>query len=206
MKTRSGVTLFVAIAGLVVLLAVAYVAFSIGQNTPSQADEAVSRAPAAANAAPLELDSADTGQDTLADQPKATAARRATRAPGRPRSTRTPRPTAESPVSPSDDALIVRDQKIYDRDGVLVYEGDINLAPTLARIEAGKRDRHPNDGSVFGNREGLLPRKPRGYYREWVVRTEGLREVGPQRVITGDGGEIYYTADHYASFIEIRRP
>ncbi|MCC6991027.1 MAG: ribonuclease [Acidobacteria bacterium] len=100
----------------------------------------------------------------------------------------------------------MRDQRIHDEQGRLVYEGDIDLAPVLARIAAGERDAHRNDGTVFANREGRLPKMPRGSYTEWVVRTEGLRGVGPQRVITGQKGEAFYTPDHYETFIRVREP
>jgi ribonuclease T1 len=103
-----------------------------------------------------------------------------------------------------DDSLVMRGVKVYDLDGDLAYEGDVDLSPVFERIENGERDSHDNDGSTFGNREGLLPKKERGYYTEYVVRTPGMRSVGPQRLILGDGGEAYYTADHYESFIQVR--
>lgn len=61
---------------------------------------------------------------------------------------------------------------------------------------------HRQDGSVFGNREGRLPAKPRGYYREYTVDTPGLRHRGARRVVTGgDPPEVwYYSDDHYDSF------
>ncbi len=61
---------------------------------------------------------------------------------------------------------------------------------------------HRQDGSVFGNRENRLPRKPRGYYREYTVVTPGLSHRGARRIVTGgDPPEIwYYTDDHYDSF------
>lgn len=62
---------------------------------------------------------------------------------------------------------------------------------------------HKNDGSVFQNKEGLLPSQPAGYYREWVHPTPGVNGPGPQRVITGGGGELYYTPDHYRTFIPL---
>ena len=107
-----------------------------------------------------------------------------------------------------DDArgLVLRHQRIHDEQGRLVYEGDVDLGPVFARIAAGERDSHRNDGTTFGNREGRLPRQPRGYYTEWVVRTEGVRNVGPQRLITGRGGEAYYTPDHYETFVTVRPP
>jgi filamentous hemagglutinin len=111
---------------------------------------------------------------------------------------------AGTPAVPGE-SLIVPAVSVYDQDGQLVYQGDVDLAPELARIEAGIADPHDNDGSVFQNRERRLPvMDERDYYREYVVRTPGLDEVGPQRLVIGAGGEVYYTADHYLSFIRIR--
>lgn len=109
-----------------------------------------------------------------------------------------------TPASESGDDLVIRDVSIYDVDGNLAYQGDIDLAPTLDRIARGESDPHANDGGVFQNREGLLPKEAKGYYHEYVVRTPGLDAVGPQRLILGEGGEVYYTPDHYATFTRIR--
>jgi len=87
----------------------------------------------------------------------------------------------------------------------VVYRGAIDLTATIARIKRGEKYRHRNDGGVFKNRERRLPRKARGYYREYVHPTKGVRGPGPQRVVVGSGGEWYYTADHYKSFIRIDR-
>lgn len=74
---------------------------------------------------------------------------------------------------------------------------------TIARIKAGQAYPHRNDGSVFRNAQGLLPLKPDGYYREWVHPTPGIRGPGAQRVVTGQGGEAYFSPDHYRSFIPV---
>lgn len=73
---------------------------------------------------------------------------------------------------------------------------------TLALIEQGGPFPHAQDGSIFGNREGHLPKHPRGYYREYTVDTPGLRHRGARRIVTGGKPplEYYYTDDHYASF------
>lgn len=75
-------------------------------------------------------------------------------------------------------------------------------AETLRRIRAGGPYPYSQDGTVFFNREGLLPTKPRGYYREFTVDTPGLSHRGARRIVTGgDPPEVwYYTDDHYASF------
>ncbi len=108
-------------------------------------------------------------------------------------------------TAPANSSLIVENQTIYDLDGRVAYRGDVDLRPTLARIQSGQRDQHRTDGAIHRNREGRLPRRPDPeYYREYVVRTPGLGSVGPQRLIVGKGGEAYYTPDHYATFLRVK--
>jgi len=73
---------------------------------------------------------------------------------------------------------------------------------TLALIERGGPFPHRQDGSIFGNREGRLPAKPRGYYREYTVETPGLDHRGTRRIVTGGTPPEawYYTDDHYETF------
>ncbi|MBU6270770.1 MAG: ribonuclease [Betaproteobacteria bacterium] len=79
---------------------------------------------------------------------------------------------------------------------------------TLALIRAGGPFPYDKDGTVFGNREGLLPRQARGYYTEYTVRTPGSRDRGARRIVAGGdprrSGEYWYTGDHYRSFQRIR--
>lgn len=66
------------------------------------------------------------------------------------------------------------------------------------------------DGSVFGNFERILPKQPRGYYKEYTVPTPGAKNRGARRIVCG--GDVrnaarstcYYTQDHYASFKRIQ--
>lgn len=74
---------------------------------------------------------------------------------------------------------------------------------TLKLIRLGGPFPYARDGTVFGNREGLLPRAPRGSYREYTVKTPGRRDRGARRIIGSNSGEFYYTADHYRSFRRI---
>jgi ribonuclease T1 len=74
---------------------------------------------------------------------------------------------------------------------------------TLELIRQGGPFPYARDGAVFGNREGLLPRAPRGSYREYTVKTPGRRDRGARRIIGSNRGEFYYTADHYRSFRRI---
>jgi ribonuclease T1 len=79
-------------------------------------------------------------------------------------------------------------------------------AETVELIDAGGPFPYPGkDGSTFGNFEGLLPDRPRGYYAEYTVETPGLDHRGARRIVAGDGGELYWTEDHYESFERIWR-
>ena len=73
---------------------------------------------------------------------------------------------------------------------------------TLRLIARGGPFPHRQDGTVFGNREGRLPRQARGYYHEYTVETPGLDHRGARRIVTGGTppGEYWYTDDHYESF------
>ncbi|HRH87259.1 MAG TPA: ribonuclease domain-containing protein [Rubrivivax sp.] len=76
---------------------------------------------------------------------------------------------------------------------------------TEALIRQGGPFGYAKDGSVFGNRERLLPAERRGYYREYTVNTPGSRDRGARRIVCGGSQptrpeHCYYTADHYASF------
>ena len=67
---------------------------------------------------------------------------------------------------------------------------------------------YSKDGTVFGNRERLLPAKARGHYREYTVKTPGSRDRGARRIICGgkpptQPEACFYTDDHYASFKQI---
>ncbi|MBC7941688.1 MAG: ribonuclease [Chitinophagaceae bacterium] len=64
------------------------------------------------------------------------------------------------------------------------------------------------DGIVFGNRERLLPARPRGHYREYTVKTPGQQNRGARRIVCGgtpptQPDVCFYTGDHYASFSRI---
>ncbi|MBL1100746.1 ribonuclease domain-containing protein [Streptomyces coffeae] len=72
---------------------------------------------------------------------------------------------------------------------------------TLDLIEKGGPYPYPQDGTVFDNREGILPDQSSGYYHEFTVKTPGSPDRGARRVVTGEKeNEDYYTADHYESF------
>ena len=60
-----------------------------------------------------------------------------------------------------------------------------------------------HDGSIFNNREHKLPPLSNGEtYTEWVVPTDGIKGPGARRIVSG-GGMMWYTRDHYKTFILI---
>lgn len=79
---------------------------------------------------------------------------------------------------------------------------------TLVLIKRGGPFPYAKDGVVFGNYEGALPRRKRGYYHEYTVKTPRARNRGARRIISGGdpatSGEYYYTSDHYVTFMRIQ--
>ncbi|KAA9152040.1 ribonuclease [Amycolatopsis acidicola] len=71
---------------------------------------------------------------------------------------------------------------------------------TYNLIQQGGPYPYDQDGTVFSNREGLLPACASGYYHEYTVVTPGSDTRGTRRIVTGSGGEYFYTGDHYESF------
>lgn len=75
----------------------------------------------------------------------------------------------------------------------------------MEQIRQGGPFRFDKDGTVFGNRERLLPGQKRGYYREYTVPTPGLSHRGARRIVCGGQrprtpDACFYTEDHYSSF------
>lgn len=108
----------------------------------------------------------------------------------------------DSPIAPRGagraTADFVTDATVKSR-GKVLYEGTVDVRSTVEGIRPGSL----SPRNVFQNREGLLPSKPSGYYEEFVHPTPGINGVGPQRIVRGAGGELYYTPNHYESFIPL---
>jgi ribonuclease T1 len=84
----------------------------------------------------------------------------------------------------------------------------VEAQTTHRLISRGGPFPHGKDGVVFGNRERLLPLQPRGFYREYTVRTQGAKDRGARRIVCGglpptQPQACFYTSDHYASFSRI---
>jgi guanyl-specific ribonuclease Sa len=87
---------------------------------------------------------------------------------------------------------------------VSTSKGLTDLQPTLSRIASGGKFPHRNDGSIFNNIEGLLPKQNIGFYREFVHPTPGITGPGVMRIVTGQNGGMWFTPDHYKTFIPIK--
>ena len=98
-----------------------------------------------------------------------------------------PAPPAPAPENPSGLPEV--------RESALPAEG----RKILNLIRAGGPYRYSQDDQTFGNFERILPRRDRGYYREYTVPTPGEPDRGARRIVAGAGGDKYYTDDHYES-------
>jgi ribonuclease T1 len=101
-------------------------------------------------------------------------------------------------------------RKVVDESAPVVALASLpkEAQQTQRLIRAGGPFPFAKDGTVFGNRERLLPRRVRGFYREYTVPTPGARNRGARRIICGgrqptEPEACFYTADHYASFQQI---
>ena len=99
--------------------------------------------------------------------------------------------------------------KVYAQDTGTISIQDLprEAQQTLQLIQQRGPFPYDKDGSVFGNYERQLPKRPRGYYHEYTVKTPYARNRGARRIIAGGAQapyrEFYYTDNHYASFRRI---
>ena len=85
------------------------------------------------------------------------------------------------------------------------FKGTVDLQPTLDRIEAGEKLPYSHDGVTFENREGRLPKKPRGYYSEYVHLTPHQSGPGAWQLdrFGAKWEKSTSTHDHYRTFQRI---
>ena len=147
-------------------------------------------------------------------QPAATSNLNATEAPSatallqmrateRPAATATPKPRATKRPTATPTARPARRATATPDDGlptIALSRLPREARETIRLIGQGGPFPYDKDGATFQNREGLLPKRPSGYYREYTVITPGSYDRGARRIVAGRGGELYYTADHYDSF------
>src|SRR5690348_3852652 len=90
----------------------------------------------------------------------------------------------ETPSSPASTSGSASPAKSAAADGTCALSG---LPPeadrTVELIQSGGPFPYPrNDGVVFGNYEGRLPKHERGYYHEYTVPTPGNKHRGKRRI------------------------
>ncbi|RJQ80500.1 ribonuclease N [Pseudonocardiaceae bacterium YIM PH 21723] len=102
-------------------------------------------------------------------------------------------PPSNGPLPGSDSGLQVRKLAELPKEA----------ANTWAAIRKGPPYKYGRDGIVFENREKRLPKQRGGYYHEFTVETPGSSDRGARRLITGEKSELYFTQDHYASFVVV---
>jgi guanyl-specific ribonuclease Sa len=115
--------------------------------------------------------------------------------------------TSSASASPGDQGGDTN-AKVAGADSGLAVKPLSSLPPEAAStwklIQAGGPYPYPhNDDVVFGNREKLLPLRASGYYKEFTVATPGSTDRGARRLITGQARELFYTGDHYVSFVVV---
>jgi ribonuclease T1 len=105
-------------------------------------------------------------------------------------------------------AAVARDYPSADLPPIAVADLPKEARTTLERIRDKRTFPYDRDGVVFGNREGILPAKARGYYHEYTVKTPGSHNRGARRIVCGGEkgtvSDCYYSDDHYQSFKSIR--
>ena len=127
-------------------------------------------------------------------------------------------------INPPDNPIIdpdpvvevtVREDGIYDsKEEVALYLITFNKLPGnyITKNEARKAGWEGGSvepfypgccigGDSFANREGLLPKKKGRSYKECDINTLGKGTRGDERIIYSNDGLIYYTDDHYESFV-----
>lgn len=92
-----------------------------------------------------------------------------------------------------------------DRDMPVIAASALPLEgrETLHLIKQGGPFLYARDGTIFSNFEKRLPKRERGYYHEFTVKTPGVRNRGARRIVCGQPVECYYSADHYRTFRRI---
>ena len=99
------------------------------------------------------------------------------------------------------------------------------ITDLLGKIAGCKPLPYPHDGIINTNTEGGMPAAPKDFYKEYTLMVPGrntgdpavpvviggqtymtgpvLSARGPERIIIGGGKEIYYTMDHYKTFLHL---
>ncbi len=111
---------------------------------------------------------------------------------------------------PRGDAIAEESAQFGNQSSIVAADLPKQGRETLELIRKGGPFPYAKDGVIFGNREKILPKQTRGYYKEFTVKTPGSRDRGARRIVCGGelrkraASECFYTDDHYASFKRIK--
>jgi hypothetical protein len=123
--------------------------------------------------------------------------------------------TGQAPKNEQEVMEITEDGDYTGKEEVALYIHTFNKLPNnyITKEEAGELDWKPSEGNLwevteqrsiggnrFENREGNLPEKDGRIYYEADINYEGGYR-GPERIVYSNDGLIYYTPDHYDTFI-----
>ena len=122
----------------------------------------------------------------------------------------------EENAPPEESPSIAEDGSYTTRDDVALYLHSYGHLPANFVTKGEARKAGWNGGSLedyfpgcsiggdrFGNREGLLPAAPGRVWYECDINTLGASSRGVERIVWSNDGLIYYTGDHYGSFIQL---
>ena len=163
---------------------------------------------------------------TPTPRPQVTATPTPTKGKDKDKKKKTPTPQPETTAAPVEmkepDAVIVTEDGEYtDRDHVAAYLRAFGHLPSnyITKREAQDLGWSGNGGesiwkyapgksiggSRVGNYEGQLPEQNGRRWYECDIDYDG-RNRGTKRIIYSSDGLIYYTEDHYNTFIDITEP
>ena len=118
------------------------------------------------------------------------------------------------PSEESEEPSIDENGSYYSRDDVALYIRTFGKLPQnfITKKEAralgwegGSLEKYAPGkaigGDYFGNYEGALPESDGREYHECDIDTEGKSGRGAKRIVYSNDGLIYYTEDHYETFV-----
>ena len=117
----------------------------------------------------------------------------------------------EDEIDPINELVITEDGLYISKDEVALYIATYYKLPSnyMTKSEAGghisslwtSTNKASIGGDTFGNREGLLPSKSGRTFIELDIDYSGGRR-GAKRIVYSSDFRIFYTYDHYDSFVE----
>ncbi len=111
--------------------------------------------------------------------------------------------TAASSKSLSPTADYISGVKVVS-EGKLIETGTLDVKSTLQNFDEGIYPERTR--SLFRNDRKLLPDDPLVKYTEYEKPTLGWtkKTAGPERIVSGSNGDVYYSPDHYFTFYKLR--